>query len=203
MCVCAQAICLRIKEVFSEHGAFRQNVLQNRACVPDNTLSHCRVRDLQFGSAMILRFLYFLSLFPFWISVVNSFWKCWPLTAVLRGLAERVVSYFSVSSLSVMEPERKVETNSEEKVSCPQQGFLQEIFFSPCSNLENLCFVCFWRQFPWLRAFSFVGISPQEFLLKSNKHIVRQVRQGEWMNMGMPFLIPVAVLWARRDLCGT
>lgn len=55
------------------------------------------------------------------------------------------MSYFSGSSLSVLGPERKVETNSEKKSILSSAGiFLKSALFLPCSNLEGIhvSFVC-------------------------------------------------------------
>lgn len=54
--------------------------------------------------------------------------------------------------------------------------------------------LCLWRQSPWLRAFSFVGGSPQELLLvtlKKQQAYLQASSAGELMNMGTPVLLSV------------
>lgn len=65
--------------------------------------------------------------------------KTLPLTAVLRGLRERNVPRFSVSSLSMVGRETKVATNSWEKSGRPStETLLKRAIYFPCSNLGGM-----------------------------------------------------------------
>lgn len=186
VCVCVWAACFSIKQSLFRTQDFQTECVTNGLC---NYLSWGQEALLCECNSFIV--LYFLCLFPSWISTVSSFWKCWSLPAILWSLRERIVSYFSVWSLSMLGPERKVETHSEGKVSCLQQGFSSRELFCPCSNLGGSCvsFVCGGFSLAW--GLWVLCLSPPGLLLvtrsKQQAHLWTS-SAGGWMNMGMPVL---------------